>query len=75
MPIVFALFTIGAMASLALPGMSGFVGELSVFVGVTTSDVYSSTFCTVTVFITAVGVILTAIYLLSMLPPPGVLWQ
>jgi NAD(P)H-quinone oxidoreductase subunit 4 len=75
MPIVFALFTIGAMASLALPGMSGFVGELSVFVGVTTSDVYSSTFCTVTVFLTAVGVILTAIYLLSMLPPPGVLWQ
>ena len=39
MPIVFALFTIGAMASLALPGMSGFVGELSVFVGVTTSVV------------------------------------
>ncbi len=67
MPVVFALFTIGAMASLALPGMSGFVGELSVFVGVTTSDVYSSTFCTVTVFLAAVGVILTPIYLLSML--------
>ncbi|MBD2138480.1 NAD(P)H-quinone oxidoreductase subunit 4 [Anabaena sp. FACHB-1237] len=67
MPIVFALFTIGAMASLALPGMSGFVGELSVFVGVTTSDVYTSTFCTITVFLAAVGVILTPIYLLSML--------
>ncbi|MBH8562312.1 NAD(P)H-quinone oxidoreductase subunit 4 [Nostoc sp. CENA67] len=67
MPKVFALFTIGAMASLALPGMSGFVGELSVFLGVTTSDVYSSTFCTVTVFLAAVGVILTPIYLLSML--------
>ncbi|WP_413174634.1 NAD(P)H-quinone oxidoreductase subunit 4 [Anabaena azotica] len=67
MPIVFALFTIGAMASLALPGMSGFVGELSVFVGLTTSDVYSSIFCTVTVFLAAVGVILTPIYLLSML--------
>ncbi|TAE57438.1 MAG: NADH-quinone oxidoreductase subunit M [Nostocales cyanobacterium] len=67
MPVVFALFTIGAMASLALPGMSGFVGELSVFVGITTSDVYSSTFCTVTVFLAAVGVILTPIYLLSML--------
>jgi NAD(P)H-quinone oxidoreductase subunit 4 len=67
MPTVFALFTIGAMASLALPGMSGFVGELSVFVGLTTSDVYSSTFCTVTVFLAAVGVILTPIYLLSML--------
>ncbi|MBW4643268.1 MAG: NAD(P)H-quinone oxidoreductase subunit 4 [Goleter apudmare HA4340-LM2] len=67
MPKVFALFTIGAMASLALPGMSGFAGELAVFVGVTTSDVYSSTFCTVTVFLAAVGVILTPIYLLSML--------
>ncbi len=67
MPKVFALFTIGAMASLALPGMSGFAGELSVFLGITTSDVYSSTFCTVTVFLAAVGVILTPIYLLSML--------
>ena len=67
MPKVFALFTMGAMASLALPGMSGFVGELSVFVGIATSDVYTSTFCTVTVFLAAVGVILTPIYLLSML--------
>ncbi|MCF2150696.1 NAD(P)H-quinone oxidoreductase subunit 4 [Desmonostoc muscorum LEGE 12446] len=67
MPKVFALFTISAMASLALPGMSGFAGELSVFLGITTSDVYSSTFSTVTVFLAAVGVILTPIYLLSML--------
>ncbi|OKH23222.1 NAD(P)H-quinone oxidoreductase subunit 4 [Hydrococcus rivularis NIES-593] len=67
MPKVFALFTAGAMASLALPGMSGFVSELSVFVGVTTSDIYSSTFRTATVFLAAVGLILTPIYLLSML--------
>jgi NAD(P)H-quinone oxidoreductase subunit 4 len=67
MPKVFALFTIGAMASLALPGMSGFASEIFVFVGVTTSDIYTSTFCTVTVFLAAVGVILTPIYLLSML--------
>ncbi|NJM71692.1 MAG: NAD(P)H-quinone oxidoreductase subunit 4 [Scytonema sp. RU_4_4] len=67
MPKVFALFTAGVMASLALPGMSGFASELSVFVGVATSDIYSSTFCTVTVFLAAVGVILTPIYLLSML--------
>jgi len=67
MPKVFALFTAGAMASLALPGMSGFISELSVFVGVTTSDIYSSTFRTVTVFLAAVGLILTPIYLLSML--------
>lgn len=67
MPKVFALFTAGAMASLALPGMSGFASELSVFVGMTTSDIYSSTFRTVTVFLSAVGLILTPIYLLSML--------
>ncbi|MBE9129109.1 MULTISPECIES: NAD(P)H-quinone oxidoreductase subunit 4 [unclassified Coleofasciculus] len=67
MPKVFALFTAGAMASLALPGMSGFISELEVFIGVTTSDIYSSTFRTVTVFLAAVGLILTPIYLLSML--------
>ena len=67
MPKVFALFTAGAMASLALPGMSGFASELSVFLGFTNSDVYSSTFRTVTVFLAAVGLIMTPIYLLSML--------
>ncbi|MBW4667032.1 MAG: NAD(P)H-quinone oxidoreductase subunit 4 [Cyanomargarita calcarea GSE-NOS-MK-12-04C] len=67
MPKVFTLFTISAMASLALPGMSGFASEIAVFVGVTTSDIYSSTFCTVIIFLAAVGVILTPIYLLSML--------
>ena len=67
MPKVFALFTAGAMASLALPGMSGFASELSVFIGFSNSDVYSSTFRTVTVFLAAVGLILTPIYLLSML--------
>ncbi|MEM7594215.1 MAG: NAD(P)H-quinone oxidoreductase subunit 4 [Cyanobacteria bacterium P01_A01_bin.83] len=67
MPKTFALFTTGAMASLALPGMSGFVGELTVFLGIATSDVYGQTFKTVIVFLTAVGLILTPIYLLSML--------
>lgn len=67
MPRVFALFTAASMASLALPGMSGFASEISVFVGVTTSEVYSSVFRSVTVFLAAVGVILTPIYLLSML--------
>jgi NAD(P)H-quinone oxidoreductase subunit 4 len=66
MPKVFALFTAGAMASLALPGMSGFASEISVFVGISSSDIYSSPFRTVTVFLAAVGVILTPIYLLSM---------
>ncbi len=67
MPTVFALFTIGSMASLALPGMSGFVGELEVFLGFATSDSYTATFKTVVVLLSAVGLILTPIYLLSML--------
>jgi len=67
MPKVFALFTVGALASLALPGMSGFASEIAVFVGITSSDVYSSVFKIATVFLAAVGVILTPIYLLSML--------
>jgi NAD(P)H-quinone oxidoreductase subunit 4 len=67
MPKVFALFTASALASLALPGMSGFVSELAVFIGMTTNDVFSDSFRIVTVFLSAVGVILTPIYLLSML--------
>ncbi len=67
MPKTFALFTAGAMASLALPGMSGFVGELMVFLGIASSDVYTSSFKVVVVLLSAVGVILTPIYLLSML--------
>jgi NAD(P)H-quinone oxidoreductase subunit 4 len=67
MPTVFALFTIASMASLALPGMSGFVGELAVFLGFATSDSYTDTFKTVVVLLSAVGLIITPIYLLSML--------
>ena len=67
MPKVFALFTAASMASLALPGMSGFVGELTVFLGITTSYAYSSIFKCVITLLAAVGVILTPIYLLSML--------
>ncbi len=63
----FAMWTTCSLASLALPGMSGFVAELMVFVGFATSDAYSLTFRVVVVFLAAVGVILTPIYLLSML--------
>ncbi|BAQ60562.1 NADH dehydrogenase I subunit 4 [Geminocystis sp. NIES-3708] len=67
MPKTFALFTAVSMASLALPGMSGFVSELSIFLGVAQSDAYSSTFKVVILFLAGVGLILTPIYLLSML--------
>lgn len=64
---VFAMWTACSLASLALPGMSGFVAELMVFVGFATSDAYSAPFRVIVVLLAAVGVILTPIYLLSML--------
>ncbi|MEA5424804.1 MULTISPECIES: NAD(P)H-quinone oxidoreductase subunit 4 [unclassified Synechococcus] len=64
---MFALWTVCSLASLALPGMSGFVAELMVFVGFATSEVYSLSFRIVMAVLAAVGVILTPIYLLSML--------
>jgi len=64
---VFAMWTACSLASLALPGMSGFVAELMVFVGFATSDAYSFSFKVVVILLAAVGVILTPIYLLSML--------
>jgi NAD(P)H-quinone oxidoreductase subunit 4 len=67
MPSTFALFTLVSMASMALPGMSGFVGELEVFMGFATSDIYTTGFKAVIVFLMAVGLIITPIYLLSML--------
>lgn len=62
---LFAMWTTCSFASLALPGMSGFVAELMIFIGFATSDAYSSTFKVIVVFLAAVGVILTPIYLLS----------
>ncbi|QEY32879.1 NAD(P)H-quinone oxidoreductase subunit 4 [Synechococcus sp. RSCCF101] len=67
MRIMFALWTVCALASLALPGMSGFVSELMVFAGFATSEAYSLSFRVVMAILAAVGVILTPIYLLSML--------
>lgn len=64
---IFAMFTTCSLASLALPGMSGFVAEVMVFIGFSTSDAYNTTFKVIVVFLAAVGVILTPIYLLSML--------
>ncbi len=64
---IFAMWTTCSLASLALPGMSGFVAELMVFIGLATSDAYNPIFRLVAVTLAAVGVILTPIYLLSML--------
>merc|ERR1711939_1148169 len=53
LPITFAFFLASSLASLALPGMSGFISEISVF-------------RSITVLLAAIGLVLTPIYLLSM---------
>ena len=67
MKIMFALWVMCSMASLALPGMSGFVSELMVFAGFATDSVYDLSFRIIVCLTAAIGVILTPIYLLSML--------
>nr|YP_009724748.1 NdhD [Disporum sessile]YP_010446821.1 NADH-plastoquinone oxidoreductase subunit 4 [Disporum cantoniense]QGQ61790.1 NdhD [Disporum sessile]UTM08642.1 NADH-plastoquinone oxidoreductase subunit 4 [Disporum cantoniense] len=67
MPKVFTMFSSFSMASLALPGMSGFVAELVVFFGIITSSKYFLMSKMLITFVMAIGMILTPIYLLSML--------
>ena len=66
MPITFAFFLTSSLASLALPGMSGFVSEITVFLGITSQESFTSVFRATTIIISAVGLVLTPIYLLSM---------
>uniref|UniRef100_A0A251RS75 NADH:quinone oxidoreductase/Mrp antiporter membrane subunit domain-containing protein n=1 Tax=Helianthus annuus TaxID=4232 RepID=A0A251RS75_HELAN len=40
MPKIFTMFSSFSLASLALPGMSGFVAEVLVFLGIITSQKY-----------------------------------
>nr|QKV46339.1 NADH dehydrogenase subunit D [Dryopteris sieboldii] len=67
MPKLFAIFSAFSLASLALPGMSGFVSELLVFPGVITSKQYSFLFKAEITVLEATGTVLASIYLLSML--------
>jgi len=66
LPITFAFFLASSLASLALPGMSGFISEITVFLGITSQEVFSSLFRSITILIAAIGLVLTPIYLLSM---------
>nr|QHH23232.1 NADH-plastoquinone oxidoreductase subunit 4 [Rhodiola hobsonii] len=66
MPKIFTMFSILSMASLALPGMSGFVAELIVFFGLITSQKYLLMIKILITCVMAMGMILTPIYLLSM---------
>jgi len=66
LPITFAFFLASSMASLALPGMSGFVSEITVFLGIISQEGFTSLFRSITIVIAAIGLVLTPIYLLSM---------
>lgn len=66
-PKIFTLFSILSMASLALPGMSGFVGEFLVFLGIITSQKFFLMPKILITFVMTIGMILTPIYSLSML--------
>nr|AWI71954.1 NADH dehydrogenase subunit 4 [Trachelospermum asiaticum] len=66
MPKIFTMFSSFALASLALPGMSGFVAELIVFFGIITSHKYFLMPKMLITFVMAIGMILTPIYSLSM---------
>ncbi len=66
LPVTFAFFLASCLASLALPGMSGFVSEITVFLGLTASDDYTIAFRVIAVVLAAIGLVLTPIYLLSL---------
>ena len=66
LPITFAFFLASSLASLALPGMSGFISEITVFLGVTSNEGFTTGFRTITVVLAAIGLVLTPVYLLSM---------
>nr|UZC33132.1 NADH dehydrogenase subunit D [Tofieldia yoshiiana var. kanwonensis] len=66
MPKLFTMFSSFSMASLALPGMSGFVAESVVFFGIITSSKYLLMPKILITFVMAIGMILTPIYSLSM---------
>ena len=66
MPKIFTFFSSFSMASLALPGMSGFIAELIVFFGLITSQKYLLIPKILITFGMAIAMILTPIYSLSM---------
>nr|YP_009690707.1 NADH-plastoquinone oxidoreductase subunit 4 [Lomariopsis japurensis]QEG57487.1 NADH-plastoquinone oxidoreductase subunit 4 [Lomariopsis japurensis] len=67
MPKLFTTFSIFSLASLALPGMSGFVSELLVFLGILINKQYSLLFKMQILVLAITGTVFSSIYLLSML--------
>ncbi|MFN9244220.1 MAG: NAD(P)H-quinone oxidoreductase subunit 4 [Cyanobacteriota bacterium] len=66
LPITFAFFLASSLASLALPGMSGFVSEITVFLGITANSDLTPGFRVITIVLAAIGLVLTPVYLLSL---------
>lgn len=87
MPKCFYFFTLATMANLALPALSGFVGESLVFYGAFTSEFFNTfptklhfNFGQLCVLFSAFGVILTAGYMLWLLQrifmgPENIKWS
>jgi len=46
--------------------MSGFISEITVFLGITSQEGFTSLFRAITILLAAIGLVLTPIYLLSM---------
>ena len=74
MPRCFYFFTLAAMANLALPALSGFVGESLIFYGAFSSDFFKNfptklyfNFGQICVLFSSLGVVLTAGYMLWLL--------
>nr|WGO60523.1 NADH-plastoquinone oxidoreductase subunit 4 [Aneura pinguis]WGO60609.1 NADH-plastoquinone oxidoreductase subunit 4 [Aneura pinguis] len=65
MPKISVLFTCFLMASMALPGMSGFIAELMILLGIVGNLNYSIVFRMIVITIQAIGIISTPIYSLS----------
>jgi NADH-quinone oxidoreductase subunit M len=65
MPIIVVVFSVAGLASLGLPGTSGFAAEFLVFVGSFSSDAFSS--IQIYTALGALGIVVTAGYILWML--------
>lgn len=61
MPFLSVCYVIAGLASLGLPGLSGFVAEMTIFVG---SFQYSDTFHRVFTIIACCSIVITAVYIL-----------
>nr|QWW92516.1 NADH dehydrogenase subunit 4 [Megaceros flagellaris] len=66
-PKIFTMFSSFPMASLALPGLSGFAAEPMILLGMVNNQNFSFVFKVVVIVVAAIGTILTPIYLPSML--------